>query len=192
LQCYSNFPSWTPSQYNNYLHLFDLEIVPIDWWKKHLDNIEMHLNKHEKGIKNTTIHIHCTLFNILYYDHKIDKNKYKNENRSVQSITLVFHVQFFFCWHLNSEKIHILAAPQYKPRADFHKKKVAAYFPIFSVTEILLNVALNTITLTLYYKLDQSRQGFNSCHVVYFACTSCHENLASIVYSPSECFPVTS
>jgi hypothetical protein len=39
----------------------------------------MHLNKHEKGIKHTTIH--CTLFNILYYGHKIDKNKYKNENR---------------------------------------------------------------------------------------------------------------
>jgi hypothetical protein len=84
------------NQYDNYLHLFDLEIVPIDWWRKHLDNIEMYLNKHEKGIKHTTIH--CTLFNILYYDHKIDKNKYNNENRSVQSITLVFHVQFFFCW----------------------------------------------------------------------------------------------
>ena len=30
LQCYNNFSSWTPSQYDNYLHLFDLEIAPID------------------------------------------------------------------------------------------------------------------------------------------------------------------
>ena len=57
MQCYNNFHSWTPSQYDNYLHLFDLEIAPIDWWRKHLDNIEMYLNKHEKGIKHTTIHI---------------------------------------------------------------------------------------------------------------------------------------
>lgn len=131
LQCYNNFPSWSPSQYDNYLHLFDLEIVPIDWWRKHLDNIEMHLNKHEKGIKHNNTY---TLFNILYYDHKIDKNKYKNENRSVQSITLGVSCPIFFSvdtW--NFEKIHILAAPQYKPRADFHKIKVAAYFPNFTV-----------------------------------------------------------
>jgi hypothetical protein len=38
------------------------------------------------------------------------------------------------------KKIHILAAPQYKPRADFHKKKVAAYFFIFTVVEIFGNV----------------------------------------------------
>ena len=50
-------------------------------------------------------------------------------------ITLVFHVQFFFL--LTPEilkKIHILAAPQYKPQADFHKIKVAAYFPNLTVT----------------------------------------------------------
>jgi len=48
------------------------------------------------------------------------------------------------------------------------------------ITEILLKVALSTITLTLYYKLDQSRQGFNSCHVVYFTCKSCQYCLQSI------------
>ena len=63
LQCYNNFPSWIPSQYDNYLHLFDLEIAR--WWRKHLDNIEMHLNKHEKGIKHTTIHILYLTFFIM-------------------------------------------------------------------------------------------------------------------------------
>jgi hypothetical protein len=43
------------------------------------------------------------------------------------------------------KKIHILAAPQYKPWADFHKKKVPAYFYGNRIFELITNLDLFVI-----------------------------------------------
>jgi hypothetical protein len=61
-----------------------------------------------------------------------------------------FMSNFFSVDTWNSEKIHILAAPQYKPWADFHTKKVAAYFPIFTVTVKYCRAIIDKVDKDLY------------------------------------------
>ena len=131
MQCYNNFPSWTPSQYDNYLHLFDLEIAPIDWWRKHLDNIEMYLNKHEKGIKNTTIHILYLTFFIMIIKYTKTSTRMKIDRSNLSRSCFMSNCFSVDTW--NSGKIHILAAPQYKPRADTQKKSGGLFSDFYGI-----------------------------------------------------------
>jgi hypothetical protein len=53
---------------------------------------------------------------------------------------------------------HMLAAPQYKSRTDFHKKKVADYFPIFTVLEIICSSEHCRKVLTDFYVCQKIAQ----------------------------------
>ena len=65
---------------------------------------------------------------------------------------------FFLLTFEIQKNIHMLAAPQYMSRTDFHKQKVADYFPIFTVLEIICSSEHCRKVLTDFYVCQKIAQ----------------------------------